>query len=194
MWQARTSGDDEIVHLRLEKNGQPASYQTVLEGLRNDADFRGLFNAQLAAVPFAAFRWETSSVNAATLSNREFECVVVNDPNLECPADARTFAKFFRSHAKNDVATFPNLSGDAVLVVPCPQAKLTYPHLATFVRQAPEIQQHALWQQVAEAMFCELPKRTVWLNTAGAGVAWLHVRLDSRPKYYWYRPYKQPPM
>jgi hypothetical protein len=188
------SSDDEIVRLRLEKDGQPASYQSVLEGLRDDADFRSLFNSQLAAVPFAAFRWETPAVNAATMEQRAFECVLVNDPNLECAADVRTFAKFFRSHAKNDVATFPNLSGDAVLVVPCPLAKLTYPHLATFVRQAPEPQQQALWRQVAEAMFSELPKRTVWLSTAGAGVAWLHVRLDSRPKYYWYRPYKQPPM
>ncbi len=30
----------------------------------------------------------------------------------------------------------------------------------------------------------------LWLSTAGGGVAWLHVRLDSRPKYYGYSPYK----
>ncbi|MGI9175867.1 MAG: DUF6940 family protein [Rhodothermales bacterium] len=24
----------------------------------------------------------------------------------------------------------------------------------------------------------------MWLSTAGGGVSWLHVRLDSRPKYY----------
>ena len=30
----------------------------------------------------------------------------------------------------------------------------------------------------------------VWLSTAGGGVAWLHVRLDDRPKYYSYAPYK----
>lgn len=29
----------------------------------------------------------------------------------------------------------------------------------------------------------------IWLNTAGAGVPWLHIRLDSRPKYYRYQPY-----
>jgi hypothetical protein len=26
--------------------------------------------------------------------------------------------------------------------------------------------------------------RAVWLNTEGTGVSWLHVRVDSRPKYY----------
>jgi hypothetical protein len=29
-----------------------------------------------------------------------------------------------------------------------------------------------------------------WLSTAGAGVSWLHVRLDDRPKYYGYAPYR----
>ena len=30
----------------------------------------------------------------------------------------------------------------------------------------------------------------VWVSTAGAGVSWLHVRLDDRPKYYGYQPYR----
>jgi len=30
----------------------------------------------------------------------------------------------------------------------------------------------------------------VWLSTSGMGIAWLHLRLDSRPKYYTYRPYR----
>ena len=29
-----------------------------------------------------------------------------------------------------------------------------------------------------------------WLSTAGLGVPWLHLRLDTRPKYYQYGPYK----
>lgn len=32
----------------------------------------------------------------------------------------------------------------------------------------------------------------LWVSTSGLGVSWLHVRLDSRPKYYTYAPYKQP--
>lgn len=38
-------------------------------------------------------------------------------------------------------------------------------------------------------MTARVGTRPVWLSTAGAGVAWLHVRLDDRPKYYSYRPY-----
>ncbi len=34
----------------------------------------------------------------------------------------------------------------------------------------------------------------VWLSTAGAGVSWLHVRLDDRPKYYGHGPYRTAPI
>jgi hypothetical protein len=37
-------------------------------------------------------------------------------------------------------------------------------------------------------------RQPVWLSTAGAGVAWLHVRLDDRPKYYGHGPYRQRPL
>ena len=30
----------------------------------------------------------------------------------------------------------------------------------------------------------------IWFSTSGSGVAWLHFRLDSRPKYYTYKPFK----
>jgi len=32
-----------------------------------------------------------------------------------------------------------------------------------------------------------------WLSTSGLGIAWLHVRLDERPKYYTHAPYRSPP-
>jgi hypothetical protein len=36
-------------------------------------------------------------------------------------------------------------------------------------------------------------ERPIWLNSAGAGAAWFHVRLDLSPKYYSHRPYKSRP-
>jgi hypothetical protein len=90
------------------------------------------------------------------------------------------------------VVEFPNLGRDAIMVVPCPiGAASKYGHLAAFIRQAPESQKHALWEVVGEAMERRLGKSPVWLSTAGAGVSWLHVRLDDRPKYYGYGPYRR---
>jgi hypothetical protein len=70
-----------------------------------------------------------------------------------------------------------------------------YTDLANFCRQAPVHQVVALWQRVGEVYSQRLRKSNqadgpVWLSTSGMGVAWLHVRLDQRPKYYTYAPYK----
>lgn len=62
-----------------------------------------------------------------------------------------------------------------------------------FVRYAPEQQQHAFLALIGKTVEAQLSDQPLWLSTAGAGVAWLHVRLDKRPKYYGYVPYTSPP-
>ena len=42
----------------------------------------------------------------------------------------------------------------------------------------------------ADAVAARLSDRPLWLSTSGAGVAWLHVRLDDRPKYIQHAPYR----
>ena len=63
-------------------------------------------------------------------------------------------------------------------------------HLASYLRTADQADGIALWLAVGKAMQDRLNERDVWLNTAGGGVAWLHVRLDDRPKYYHHTEYK----
>ncbi|HJZ56511.1 MAG TPA: hypothetical protein VKE74_16215, partial [Gemmataceae bacterium] len=163
----------------------------VLGAWRCDAGFRSRFTTLLADAPYAAFRWETPPVTAGSVS-QPFEFVLLDSPDLALPPDTEAFAEHF-GRGVGGVAVFPNLGGDAILVVPCPLAPASaYGHLAAFVRLAPESQQHALWRSVGEAMARRIGDRPVWLSTAGAGVSWLHVRLDDRPKYYGYGPYRQP--
>ena len=105
--------------------------------------------------------------------------------------DLEAFAEHFAAATEAGVVVLPYLGGDAILVVPCPVvAPSAYGHLAAFVRQAPEPQRQALWQLVGETMARRVGAKPVWLSTAGAGVSWLHVRLDDRPKYYGFGPYK----
>ena len=163
-------------------DGAPASFADAVRGWRDNADFRGLFNAALAESPFVAFRWETPGVTASSAA-RPFEFVLLDAPGLARRPDRWAFAEHFRDAER--VVTFPNLGGDAVLVVPCPVAgDSAYGHLAAFVREAPEHQRDDLWRAVGEAVEGRLGVKPVWVSTAGAGVAWLHVRLDDRPKYY----------
>src|SRR5579871_3688340 len=194
MWNFRFEpmADGCALKVKLDRDAAPVSYSEVLCAWQEDAEFRALFIALLADAPFAAFRWETPAITQAT-ANRPFEFVLLDSPELLQPPDTSAFAKYF-GKANASVVTFPNLGQDAILVVPCPLGSPTaYAHLAAFVRQAPLTQQHALWRMVGDVMQRRLSRKPVWLSTAGAGVAWLHVRLDDRPKYYGYRPYREPP-
>jgi hypothetical protein len=172
--------------------GQIVTYAEVLTLWRDDAAFRMYFSSLLAAAPFTAFRWETPAVTAATIA-RPFEFVLLDSPGLAPFSEPEAFAEHFAGRHES-VVTFANLRGDARLVVPTPEGPArAYKHVAAFVREAPPAQRDELWQHVALAMFDRLGIEPVWLSTAGAGVLWLHVRLDSTPKYYGHAPYREPP-
>ena len=186
-----TSQQEDVpggLRVRLLHDGRPAPVAGVLTALAEYTTFRGWFNDLLADVPFAAFRWETPGLTSAT-AGRVFEFVALDAPHLAREPDAEAFAEHF--HADAEAVTFTNLNGDATLIVPTPLAERTvYGHLAAFVRGAPGLQRDALWKLVAEVMLRRLGSKPVWLSTAGAGVSWLHVRIDDRPKYYGHVPYK----
>ena len=193
MWTFRS---EELTSGRVEKffadlDGKPATYADVLQGWQNDPLFRHKFNSILASSPFTAFKWETPCVTLDTFT-QPFEFVLLNSPTLIRRPNPNAFAEHFVKSPGQDVLVFRNLGRDAIMIVP--QLKTTesaYGHLAAFVREAPESQQHALWQAVGKAMLRRISARPVWLSTAGGGVSWLHVRLDDRPKYYGFDPYRQ---
>jgi hypothetical protein len=195
MWTARSESmaDGRILKVAINLDSSPVSYAEVLRRWQSDAAFRSFFISVLTECPFAEFRWETPPITLAT-ANRPFEFVLLDSPGLAQNPDAAAFAEHFSDAAAGGVVEFSNLGKDAILVVPCPNGPLSaYGHLASFVRQAPEAKKHALWELVGAAMQRRLSTKPVWLSTAGAGVSWLHVRLDDRPKYYGYRPYREPP-
>ena len=166
-------------------------FSEVLRLWRSDADFRTFYIALLADAPFSAYRWETPPITAAT-AHRPFEFVLLDSSGLARRPDPGAFAQHFDSaEATETVVSFPNLGNDAILVVPRPGGPPSaYGHLAAFLREAPEPQKHALWQLVGKVVEQRLGLAPVWLSTAGAGVSWLHVRIDNRPKYYGYEPYR----
>jgi hypothetical protein len=184
-------GDGRLLKVTIDLDSSPLPYVEVLRRWQDDADFRSLFIALLADSPFTAFRWETPPITTAT-ANRPFEFVLLDSPGLARKPDASAFAEHFNPAVAGGAVEFANLGKDGIMVAPCPHGPLTaYGHLGAFVRQAPEEQKHALWSLVGSAMQRRLGSKPVWLSTAGAGVSWLHVRLDDRPKYYGYGPYRE---
>lgn len=176
-------------------------WSEVLALWTDSASFADEFCQVLAGSPFKAFRWETPALRRQDL-DEPFEFVLVDDPDLPDHPDPSPFMEHFRrANGGADggadirgVIRFTNLGGDADLVVPTPIAEdHVYAQLAHFVRGAPRAQQRALWHEVGLTMERRVDDRPVWLNTAGGGVAWLHVRLDEQPKYYAHEPYRHPP-
>lgn len=191
MWTSRIESlsNGRLLRVIIDYGSAPVSYAEVLQRWQQDADFRTMFLALLADAPFSAFRWETPPITAETV-NRPFEFVLLDSPGLASNPDQHAFEEHFG--AAVEVVEFSNLGKDAILIVPCPHDPLSaYGHLAAFVRQAPETQKHALWALVGAAMQRRLGTKPVWLSTAGAGVSWLHVRLDDRPKYYGFSLYRE---
>lgn len=175
----------------LSHGSKTLTFSDVLERWQVDPTFRAFFSELLAHSPFSAFRWETPSLHELSLS-KPFEFVLLDAPRYaNRKSDRATYREYFRDdHAAHGVVSFASLGGDATLVVPSPQAEdSAYGHLAAFVRHAPASQVDALWRVVANVAKPKIGRKPVWLNTAGGGVAWLHVRIDAAPKYYGYAPY-----
>jgi hypothetical protein len=133
------------------------------------------------------------------MEEKQFEFALVEDSFLSsfaASADASAFAEHFRMDTTPAVS-FTNLGGDAQLVVPQPliqDYKGVYGHCANFMRGAPQSQSADTWRIVAKHYLEKVETReeaSVWLSTAGTGIAWLHFRLDNRPKYYLYQPFAE---
>lgn len=183
--------DDRTVRFSLADSDAPLSWRSVLAGWRESPQRADVLGRALAELPFVAFRWETPPMTVSRL-DLPFECVAVDDPSLDVAPDPVPFDEYL--HDDQAVVRFANLGGDAEMIVPCRQGReYAYGHIAAFLRRAPREQQHALWREVSVAMNDRLGDRPIWLSTAGGGVAWLHVRLDDRPKYYAYSPYREIP-
>ena len=203
MWQyqVETVKFNFIQKFSIFSHNQQLTYAEVIELWQRDRNFRSFFSSLLAESPFKAYFWETPPITISTV-NQSFEFVLIDSPQLaRVKPDRDSFRQYFTStigdHAvpgsspDREIITFPNLGQDALLIVPCPIAETaTYTHLASFVRQAPPSQQHELWQTAGNTIKQRLNDQPMWVSTSGLGVYWLHLRLDSYPKYYNFQPYK----
>ena len=175
----------------VTRDGAPVGQLQFIRSWLSDQDSRSSFLSALSGVRFPAFRWECPPLTSVE-SDRPFEFVVVADESLVRAPDFAPFAPQLAG-ARTPVVSFPTLGRDAQLVVPVPPRPiLDYTHLAAFLRNAPGEAQHSLLSEVAHQVATSMSKDPLWLSTAGGGVAWLHVRLDSRPKYYSHLPYRKP--
>ncbi len=174
--------------VRASEGGRPLTYAAAIELWQREPAWVDRFVQELRDCPFDAFFFETPPVTRATL-DRPFEFVLIDAPPLaRVPADRHSFRA--QLDARRQVVTFRNLGGDAVLIAPCDHGA-DCAHLASFSRSATTEQVHELWRAAAVALERECGDSPRWLSSSGLGVAWLHLRIDERPKYYSHAPYRR---
>ena len=199
-----------VVRFRVRSPEGPVSRASGYGLLRASGDFRRTLAEACASVAMGAYFFELPAVAGAPSraasgqgagpvgpDGLPFEWILAASPALEgLPADPAPFAAHLRPGAA--VVRFDNLGGDARLVAPCAgagDALGTYAHLAAFLRGAPPEQVDALWAAVGEELAARRARSEApfWVSTSGLGVAWLHVRIDERPKYITHAPYRADP-
>ena len=173
------------------------TWASAVAGLKNGT-IGPLLTRQLARSPHAgeAYYFETPPLTLATAAATPFRFVTVRAPPLVgLQPDATPFSQPLAGCETGGARAFDSLGGDAVLVAPCADgARSSHAHLGAFVRAASEAEQLALWREVGAALDRTLRSRgdaPTWVSTEGSGVSWLHIRLDSSPKYYHHFPFRR---
>ncbi len=188
VWTAKIENIHNGHRIQICRDEELISFRSYLMLLEGDRDFGSWYTDLLASADYEAFFWEHPPLCDANI-DLEAEFVLLNSPTLArlCP-DPEPFRSYFESD--NDVVSFPSLSGDAFLIAPRPSESVAAcVHLAAFAREASRSHVQSLWHETGRAVRESLSDRNLWLSTSGLGVAWLHIRLDSYPKYYQHQPY-----
>jgi hypothetical protein len=195
----------EVVRYRiLDTNNNDVTFRQMLDALSDPSAHAAEFLTETLMNHFGgktdAYFFECIPVSRKTLDETPFEFVLIPATALDgVAADHTPFDEYLSSPAASSshVISFLNLGKDAMLIVPRPVTSAShYAHLSEFIRTAPRQQTNLLWQRVAEGARKQLDAHTdddkkLWISTSGMGVYWLHIRLDSVPKYYNWVPYKK---
>jgi len=180
--------DEEVFIFQFTKNGKPFTWKDFIKITKEkDRGFISKLKEAILSTELKTIFFNCPPLTSSILEEK-FEMAILEAPGLDgIRTDMYTFEKNLRN--KDLVASFENLGGDALMVCPVPlegQNKQIYSSLGPFIHGAPMEQQIAFWGDVGSGLSELVNNRTCWLNTEGSGVHFLHMRIDSRPKYYHY--------
>ncbi|MCH2085483.1 MAG: hypothetical protein MK226_24080 [Saprospiraceae bacterium] len=184
--------NENTVRFRLKNGEKFLTFKDVFELWTNNPKFVKFYKDQLIKLDYEAFYWEHPAIKKEFLE-KKYECILQRSRPLEhLPINESAFKDFIH---KNELVTdFLNMGKNAILVVPTKKIdKEIYNHMGKFIRLAEQEQIIEVFKRVGKSILEEIEnQKLIWLNTAGLGVVWLHIRMDTRPKYYKTTRYKEP--
>lgn len=135
------------------------------------------------------FFWETSYIDKEM--KEEYDEKFIESERLEQQEyNPEAFLEYIENSDNDYVTSFPNLKKDSMLVIPIPRSS-NFTSLKFFMDFSSDRQYRYFWRRVAEEIENMLLEHEgVWVSTHGLGVPYLHVRIDTYPKYYQTRRFK----
>ena len=128
------------------------------------------------------FLWKTSAITKSEKST--FKQEIIETTLLPTKQNISAFRKHIAASKNKNVTSFPNLSGDTILVIPMPRKGKNFAHLKLFMETASKLQKKALFKEVtrvARKLLCT--HRKIYISTHGFGIDYMHVRIGPIPKY-----------
>lgn len=184
--------NENTVRFRLKNGEQNLTFEEVFESWESNPKFVAFYKDELIKLNFEAFYWEHPAMKKEFLG-KKYECILQRSRPLEhLPINESAFKDYI--HLNAQATDFMNLGKNARLVVPTKRTdKEIYNHMSKFIRLAEQEQIIEVFKRVGKSILEEIEsQKLIWLNTAGLGVIWLHIRMDTRPKYYKTTRYKEP--
>ena len=97
----------------------------------------------------------------------------------------KPFSKQIKEADNKYCLSFYNLDKTSLLIIPYPRKNKNFSTLKKFIDNSSKLQQKKFWMLVSESISIMLKKHNkIWVSTHGLGVSYLHVRIDTKPKYY----------
>ena len=167
----------------------------------DDSSLRQSFYCILKECPYEAYFFESKGASIESAKKTHFEFILMNAPDLRQRTDRtgpmfESFKDQFSGCAELSCA-FWSLGGDARLIAPQPKSDRNinnYMHLASFMRTVNSEQIDHIWTLLTKEYIKRQTTnegKPIWFSTSGAGVSWLHIRVDDRPKYYSFKEFAE---
>lgn len=183
--------NEQGARCRFTQNGSILSFGEVLDLWQSSKEATKKYVQEIKTLGFDQCYWEHPALIKSYL-DLPYECMILRTDHFSRrQVDTASFSAHL--HQEQMVAVFDNLGRDARLVVPTLKAEQEhYKHLGAFLHFAPTDQVLEVFNATGNSMREEIEKgKRIWLSTAGLGVIWLHIRLDTVPKYYKTKTYKE---
>ena len=187
--------ENNAVRFRFLINGRRMTQFEAIDGLVNSPAIREAIRLVLVDpdLPESYFFECPPVLSLEDAHTKDFEFVIIPAPELEnCgPARPDMFSEHFLGLAP--FVAFLSLNKDSVLVSPKPSPEnLSFgQHLCSYMRNVSAEEGGQFLEYVGKSLLETAKSKKVYLSTSGLGVYWLHMRLDSKPKYYHHLPYRK---